>query len=94
MYPSLAAVAANYGDPEGKYASFLAQADNSYPAEPYFLFNQYFTDSGLAAATPTAGGPMPTGLGTKNDAATSLSSVGPVGSWVAFIFLSAFTLLG
>jgi hypothetical protein len=94
LYPSLAAVAANYGDPDGKYASFMAQADSSYPAEPYFLFNQYFTDSGLAAATPTAGGPIPTSSSTKKNAALSLSSIGPVRGWVAFIFLSAFTLLG
>ena len=68
-------MAANYGDLEGKYSSFMAQADSSYPAEPYFFFNQYFSDSGLAAATPTAGGPMPTGINTKTDAARSLSSV-------------------
>jgi len=51
LYPSIVAVGANYGDPTGKYASFLAQANNQYPAEPYFFFNQNFSDSGLAAAT-------------------------------------------
>ncbi|KAF7978761.1 hypothetical protein HWV62_25685 [Athelia sp. TMB] len=57
LYPSLAKVAAVYGDPDGKYAAFLKNAEAAYPAEPYFLWNQNFTDSGLAAATPTAGGP-------------------------------------
>ena len=57
LYPSIAAVAANYGDPDGKYAAFLANADNTYPSEPYFLFNQNFSDSGLASAKPTTGGP-------------------------------------
>jgi hypothetical protein len=56
-YPSVAAVAAHYGDPDGKYAAFMANADNMYPAEPFYLFNQPFSDSNLAAATPTAGGP-------------------------------------
>jgi hypothetical protein len=54
LYPNIAAVAANYGDPNGKYAAFLASADNTYPAQPYFLWDQPFTDSNLAAATPTA----------------------------------------
>lgn len=40
LYTSIAAVAAAYGDPEGKYAAFMANADNQYPVEPYFLFNQ------------------------------------------------------
>src|ERR1700722_17521122 len=53
IYPSVAAVAANYGDFQGRYSIFMARADNMYPAEPYFLFNQMFSDSGLAAAIPT-----------------------------------------
>lgn len=40
LYPAIAAVGAAYGDPDNKYASFLANADNQYPAQPYFLFNQ------------------------------------------------------
>ncbi|KAF7982783.1 hypothetical protein HWV62_25687 [Athelia sp. TMB] len=51
LYPSMVAVGANYGDPSDKYAAFLAQADNQYPAEPYFFFNQNFSDSGLVAAS-------------------------------------------
>jgi len=56
LYPSIAAVAANYGDPSSKYANFMASADGEYPAEPYFLFNQEFSDSGLASAKPTVSG--------------------------------------
>ena len=40
LYPSLAKVAAVYGDPDGKYAAFLKNAEAAYPAEPYFLWNQ------------------------------------------------------
>jgi len=72
LYPSIAAVAANLGDPNGKYASFLAKADPNYPAEAYFLFAQPFSDSGLAAATPTptstAGGRTPTGSSSSSGA--------------------------
>jgi hypothetical protein len=56
LYPSIAAIGATYGDPNGKYASFLAQANNQYPAEPYFFWDQPFSDSNLAAATPVAPG--------------------------------------
>ncbi|KAF7972128.1 hypothetical protein HWV62_18852 [Athelia sp. TMB] len=54
LYPNLAAVAATYGDPTGKYATWLAQADDTYPQEPYFFWDQPFSDSNLAAATPSA----------------------------------------
>lgn len=40
LYPAIAAVGAAYGDPDDKYAGFLANADDQYPVQPYFLFNQ------------------------------------------------------
>ena len=40
LYPAIAAVGAAYGDPNGTYAAFLANADTKYPLQPYFLFNQ------------------------------------------------------
>lgn len=60
LYDSIATVASKYGDPGGKYASFIAKAYTDYPAEPWFFWDQPFSDSGLAAATPTSGGPSPT----------------------------------
>jgi len=57
LYPDIAAVGATYSDPDGKYAAFLANADNTYPAQPYYFWDQPFSDSNLAAATPTSGGP-------------------------------------
>jgi len=72
LYPNIAAVGAQYGDPTGKYAAFLAKAANQYPAQPYFLWDQPFSDSNLAAATPTAGGPLSTSSSaTHNSALTS-----------------------
>jgi len=40
LYPSIAAVAAIYGDPDNKYSEFLRNADVSYWQQPYFLWNQ------------------------------------------------------
>ena len=70
LYPSIAAIAANYGDPDGKYAAWMKGADNMYPAQPYFLFNQNLSDSGLAAAQPTA-----TSSGAAPSSTSSSSSV-------------------
>jgi len=74
LYPDIAAVASTYSDPDGKYAAFLANADNQYPAEPYFLWDQPLSDSNLAAATPTAAGSVP----------SSSSSTKQSGSLVTF----------
>lgn len=52
LYQPIAGVAAKYGDPDGKYANFLANADPRYPAAPYFLWCQPFSESGLLSARP------------------------------------------
>jgi len=39
LYPSIGAVAAVYGDAGGKYAKFLASAEQNYPARPWFFYN-------------------------------------------------------
>ena len=56
LYPIIAAVGAIYGDPNGKYASFLARADEAYPAEPHFLWNQPLSDNGWVSRNPNYGG--------------------------------------
>jgi len=92
LYPSVAAVAANYGDLDGRYALFMARADNTYPAQPYFLFNQNFSDSGLAAATPTPTAIIsPTasstsGASTRYVASSRLRGSLLVGSFVMVVF--------
>ncbi|KAG6872196.1 hypothetical protein C0995_012088 [Termitomyces sp. Mi166 len=40
LYPSVAAVGAVYGDPEGKYSDFLAKGEPAYAEEACFLWNQ------------------------------------------------------
>ncbi|KIJ64736.1 hypothetical protein HYDPIDRAFT_89478 [Hydnomerulius pinastri MD-312] len=52
LYQPIAGVAAQYGDPTGKYANFLANVDIRYPSAPYFLWNQPFSESNLIAARP------------------------------------------
>jgi len=90
LYPSIAAVASKYGDPDGKYAAFMANADNTYPAKPYFLFNQPFSDSNLAAATPTptAGSPTATSTSGKHNGASGMFSSSLVAGCFAVIFSS------
>lgn len=78
LYPNIASVASVYGDPTGKYASFMAQADNTYPAQPYFFWNQPFSDSNLASATPSATAP-----GSTSTSSASFSGPGYFGSFVA-----------
>lgn len=52
LYPSVAAIASVYGDPDGKYAEFLKGVDLAYPAEPYFFWDQPLSDLGLAVLPP------------------------------------------
>ncbi|TDL20464.1 chondroitin AC/alginate lyase [Rickenella mellea] len=40
ILPHVAAVAAAYGDPDGKYAAFLKRIAPSHQAEPFFFFDQ------------------------------------------------------
>jgi len=91
LYPSIAAVAANYGDPNGKYAAFMANADNTYPAQPYFLFNQPFSDSNLSAATPTSGGFATPSASASHSGAPEMFSRGLVAGCFSVIFSSLFT---
>ena len=56
LYPNIAAVGAIYGDPNGTYASFLSRAEEAYPAEPYFMWDQPLSDLGWVSQNPTYGG--------------------------------------
>lgn len=38
--PHVAAAAAAYGDPNGKYAAFLGKTDAGYKSKPYWFFDQ------------------------------------------------------
>ena len=51
LSPSVAVVAAKFGDPTGKYAKFLSKADKNYDAQPYYALAQ-----GLPVADNEYGG--------------------------------------
>ncbi|KAJ7275236.1 alginate lyase-domain-containing protein [Mycena haematopus] len=40
IFPHVAAVAAAYGDPSGKYAAFLKKMDSQYENKPYWYYDQ------------------------------------------------------
>ena len=40
IFPHVAAVAAAYGDPKGKYAAFLQNHQSTYKSQPYFFYDQ------------------------------------------------------
>ncbi|KAI0778069.1 chondroitin AC/alginate lyase [Trametes elegans] len=40
IFPHVAAVAAAYGDPKGKYAAFLKKQDSNYANEPFWFYDQ------------------------------------------------------
>ncbi|KAI0317023.1 chondroitin AC/alginate lyase [Amylostereum chailletii] len=78
IHPYVAAVAAVYGDPQNKYASFLKGQNPDYPEEPYFLFAQPMSDEGWAAANGKKGGGTTeggAGAGTTTSASTNGAGV-------------------
>ena len=70
LFPNVADVAALYGDPTGKYARFLAERVPTYAEQPYFLWDQLFSDSGLMGSRTGGAGtvsapPEPVNTGTN-----------------------------
>ncbi|KAG8703483.1 hypothetical protein FRC08_002814 [Ceratobasidium sp. 394] len=61
LFPQIAAVAVKFGDPDGKYAAFLASKDAQYPVRLWFFWDQPLSDSGLAAGLIAKGGPTDDG---------------------------------
>lgn len=77
----LAAVASIYGDPDGKYAAFLASKDPQYPSRAYYLLTPGLSDSGLsqttttttAVASSTSSTAQATGVAVSNGTAAATS---------------------
>ena len=80
LYPNVAAVGAIYGDPTGKYVSFLAQVEEAYPAEPYFLWDQPLSDNGWVALNPGFGGDAGSNTNTNGDSGNGTGSGGSTGA--------------
>jgi len=80
LYPNVAAVGAIYGDPNGKYVGFLARAEEAYPAEPYFLWNQPLSDNGWVSRNPNYGGSTQSnGNNVNGSGGNGSNSSGPKG---------------
>ncbi|KAG9028163.1 hypothetical protein FRB95_006779 [Tulasnella sp. JGI-2019a] len=70
MYPNVAAVASHYGDPSGKYSTYLAQHDPVYPGEAWFFYNQPLSNSNINVALD-ASGTILLSNGTSNSSSSS-----------------------
>ncbi|KAK7683795.1 hypothetical protein QCA50_013171 [Cerrena zonata] len=78
LYPNVAAVAAHYGDPDGKYGSFLMKKlGTDLAKQPYFAFNT-FSVSGL-----------PTSYGTTSSVKTSATKASAASSSTSTAKISA-----
>lgn len=74
-YPNIAAIASQYGDADGKYASFLASKEKTYPGQAWFFWNQPLSDSGLQVHIDDTGNIL-AGPGSSTNSASSSSATG------------------
>jgi hypothetical protein len=90
LYPNIADIAAIYGDPNGTYSGFLYSRQPTYAQNPYFLWDQPFTDSGLMASRNISGNVTapPTPTDTSTDGAVALGVGKGVGVMVVMVVLS------
>lgn len=65
LYPNIAAVASIYGDPDGKYLTFLKQAEPKFAQEAYYLWNQPFAEK--EGLTVSASNSAPTSSDSSGD---------------------------
>ncbi|KAG6847089.1 hypothetical protein H0H93_010246 [Arthromyces matolae] len=91
LYPSVAAVGAEYGDPAGKYAGFLNAGDPQYAEDAYFLWNQPLAggeeESAQVAATKTATTGKPQSTSGSTNVKNNSGSVNGVVSWIVGLAL-------
>jgi hypothetical protein len=89
LYPSIAAVASIYGDPQGTYAAFLGKG-SAYALEAYFLWNQPLAGGEAESAALTASpGPSSTKTGKNAKATGTDTSAALRHSWSWLGLLSA-----
>jgi hypothetical protein len=65
IFPHVAAIAAAYGDPKGKYAAFLQKNSPNYKSQPFWFFDQ-------SAALPHS----PAGKTKRSDNQEGMPSIG------------------
>lgn len=90
LYPSVAAVASTYGDPDGKYQAYLQSKEPKYASEPFFLWDQPLS-GGYNGSYSTSNGTTNNGTSSamSGNSAVTGSRVGVETYWmfaaVAFI---------
>ncbi|KAI9507102.1 chondroitin AC/alginate lyase [Russula earlei] len=77
LYPNVGAGAAVYGDPSGTYAKFLSTVQPNYPANPWFFYDQPFSDSGWVAVHAGGLGAETPGAALASQTAAPLSIATP-----------------
>ena len=90
LYPNVAAVASIYGDAGETYAQWLSGKEEEYPEEPYFLWDQPFSDEGwveanFKSAESSSGG---SGNGTSSTTQTD-GAASPVANVLGTLFAIA-----
>ncbi|XP_006455104.1 hypothetical protein AGABI2DRAFT_226405 [Agaricus bisporus var. bisporus H97] len=86
LYLNVAAVASVYGDPDGKYATFLDQKEPQFVQEPFYLWNQPFAMKEGLAAAPNNTKPNNNASNPKNNnSAMSGRSVNDIGLYTVIL---------
>ena len=80
IFPHVAAVAAAYGDPKGKYSGYLQNNDKSYKSEPFFYYDQTaaLPNSPAGKAKRGASAEMAAGNSTADGAVPVTSQSTPI----------------
>ncbi|PFH51147.1 hypothetical protein AMATHDRAFT_143319 [Amanita thiersii Skay4041] len=93
LYPNIGAVAAVYGDPNGKYLTYLQKAEPTFTSEAWYFWNQPFALS-LSGGNPT---PSPAVNGNQNAQSNTNSGnlaytslIRGFGGWTIFILTVIF----
>ncbi|KAF9452091.1 chondroitin AC/alginate lyase [Macrolepiota fuliginosa MF-IS2] len=66
LFPNIVAVASVYGDPDGKYVSFMKQAEPQFAAEADYLWDQPFAVQEGLASSSTVSSPTPSAGSNKS----------------------------
>jgi hypothetical protein len=87
LYPNVADIGSKYGDPNGTYAAFLYSRQPTYAHNPYFLWDQPFSDSGLMGSRNMTGNVTSpaTPTDTSTDGATTASRGVSTVIWLAVL---------
>jgi hypothetical protein len=93
LYPNVAVVASVYGDPDGKYATFLDQKEPQFVQEAFYLWNQPFAVKEGLSAAPNNTKPNNNASNSKSSGAVSGRSVNDIGLYTAILSYFVYLLI-